>query len=569
MSGSQSGVQTSNTQGADVIEDNTITAGLEIPATGLDGGWGILVFATDAVAAQTVRGNTVSGVDTGILVSGQRSSTAPMVLNNSIDLADRAGSLGVGVTTRLFGWGSAATNAQLVGNTITRAETGIYVEAEAGFAATLLATRNTLIGNGAGIGTSADAAMTGTYVLEAHGNRIAGNTTGLRNATTATFDATNNWWGCNYGPAAAGDGCTTAPNGVAGAGTTTAAPWLVLGQSGPPAFPAPANDYPVETTLRLNSASSDVGAIGTVKDGTAVAFVASFGSIPSPVGTVAGIASTIYSAPASPGLGSLTATLDGQTLATSFLVAAPVSADVRTGLTGSTSVRVGETITATAVVSNHGPAVAAGTVLTFSVPSGVSLQSISGDCTELPCALGDLALAASRTATATFLVAATYSGPSPFVVTAEAHATNADPLPDNNSESVTVRFFPESSTTDYFTVTPCRVVDTRVPAMGGPALTTGVIRTFVVSGSCDVPTTARAVALNMTVTQTEGAGFVQLYPAGSPTPLVSAVNYAKNTTRANNAVIALGSLGDVTALAGPGTGTWTLHLILDVVGYFE
>ncbi len=121
----------------------------------------------------------------------------------------------------------------------------------------------------------------------------------------------------------------------------------------------------------------------------------------------------------------------------------------------------------------------------------------------------------------------------------------------------------------FHTVDPCRVVDTRNPAggRGGPALVTGAPRVFPIAGACGVPATAWAVSLNVTVTQPTAMGNVRLFPGGTPPPQASSLNYAKGATRANNAVAALGSAGDLTALATQASGS--VHLILDVNGYFE
>jgi len=118
-------------------------------------------------------------------------------------------------------------------------------------------------------------------------------------------------------------------------------------------------------------------------------------------------------------------------------------------------------------------------------------------------------------------------------------------------------------------LSPCRIVDTRNPAglLGGPALTAGAERTFVLIGQCGVPSTARSVAVNATVTQPTRAGYFALYPGGTSLPLVSALNYSTGQTRANNAVIPLGVLGDLAVLCGQPTGT--AHFILDVTGYFQ
>jgi hypothetical protein len=118
----------------------------------------------------------------------------------------------------------------------------------------------------------------------------------------------------------------------------------------------------------------------------------------------------------------------------------------------------------------------------------------------------------------------------------------------------------------FFTVTPCRVADTRDPVgpFGGPALTAGVERTFVLADRCGIPATAKAVSLNVTVTQPTAPGFVVLYPGGSTAPSVSAINFRSGQTRANNGVVRLGTGGTLAVQSSAPT-----HFILDLNGYFE
>jgi len=122
----------------------------------------------------------------------------------------------------------------------------------------------------------------------------------------------------------------------------------------------------------------------------------------------------------------------------------------------------------------------------------------------------------------------------------------------------------------YYTVTPCRLVDTRNAAgpWGGPALLAGADRTFAVVGQCGIPGTARAVSANVAATQsTTGPGFLTLYPAGVSLPLASTVNYGAGQTRANNAIVPLGAAGDLAVHCGQASGT--AHVIIDVNGYFQ
>jgi glucose/arabinose dehydrogenase len=122
---------------------------------------------------------------------------------------------------------------------------------------------------------------------------------------------------------------------------------------------------------------------------------------------------------------------------------------------------------------------------------------------------------------------------------------------------------------DFFTVTPCRVFDTRDPAgpWGGPSLVGGQDRTFAIAGRCGIPSTARAISINVTVTGPTAPGFLTLSPTGAPPPLVSTINFRAGQTRANNAIVTLGGAGDIVVRAGMPSGN--LHVILDVNGYFD
>jgi hypothetical protein len=120
---------------------------------------------------------------------------------------------------------------------------------------------------------------------------------------------------------------------------------------------------------------------------------------------------------------------------------------------------------------------------------------------------------------------------------------------------------------DFFTVAPCRLLDTREPSgptLGAP-LTCGTAQSFAVAGECRVPPSATAVSLNLTGTASSAQGNLRLFPAGELAPLVSTLNYTAGLTRANNAVVALGTGGQISILCSP---SGTIHVVLDVNGYF-
>jgi hypothetical protein len=121
-------------------------------------------------------------------------------------------------------------------------------------------------------------------------------------------------------------------------------------------------------------------------------------------------------------------------------------------------------------------------------------------------------------------------------------------------------------------VTPCRLVDTRqagFPAgYGTPALVGGSPRNFDLNSDplcTGIPAGVDAYSLNITVTNTQGPGFILIYPQGGAQPPVSTVNYVAGQTIANAAIVPAGSGGGVTVIAGV-SGT---DLIIDINGYFS
>jgi hypothetical protein len=122
---------------------------------------------------------------------------------------------------------------------------------------------------------------------------------------------------------------------------------------------------------------------------------------------------------------------------------------------------------------------------------------------------------------------------------------------------------------DFHTVEPCRLVDTRINAgrSGGPALVAGTVRLFRATGACSIPPTARALSLNITVTQPGAAGYLLIHPAGSAPPVAAAITYAAGQTRSNNAILPVGDAEQLAVFCGQAAAS--AHVILDVNGYFE
>jgi hypothetical protein len=134
----------------------------------------------------------------------------------------------------------------------------------------------------------------------------------------------------------------------------------------------------------------------------------------------------------------------------------------------------------------------------------------------------------------------------------------------------------DSGATSFYTLPPCRLLDTRLaPSQlppgpyGGPALPPVSERVLVIAGRCGIPSAAKAVALNVTAASPPAAGNVSLFPGDVAAPLVSTINFTAGLTRANNAVVRLASSGSGTLALRNNTAGQSVHVVVDVSGYFQ
>jgi hypothetical protein len=84
---------------------------------------------------------------------------------------------------------------------------------------------------------------------------------------------------------------------------------------------------------------------------------------------------------------------------------------------------------------------------------------------------------------------------------------------------------------------------------------------------CGVPSTAKAIAANLTVVNPTTEGYLTAFPAGSGLPNASTINFRAGIVRANNAILGLGTSGRVWVFCGMPSGS--TNFVLDVSGYFE
>jgi PKD repeat protein len=136
-----------------------------------------------------------------------------------------------------------------------------------------------------------------------------------------------------------------------------------------------------------------------------------------------------------------------------------------------------------------------------------------------------------------------------------------------NTADAVIQVLPQG---DFYTVMPCRLLDTRSQEDGAAPVPSGTDRQLDVIAvtRCGVSPLATSVAINVTVIGPSGPGHLTVYPADlSQPPVVSTLNYGTGQTRANNALAKLSPDGKLKlrpVIAGGGE----VHVLVDVVGFF-
>ncbi|MCC6435789.1 MAG: putative Ig domain-containing protein [Acidimicrobiales bacterium] len=140
----------------------------------------------------------------------------------------------------------------------------------------------------------------------------------------------------------------------------------------------------------------------------------------------------------------------------------------------------------------------------------------------------------------------------PVSDTAWFTVTNTGNIGDSSSAA------PLSDDFGFRGLNPSRLLDTRD---SGVKLAGGTVHELTVVGVGGVPADATAVALNITATEGEAAGFITVYPCGTERPWASNVNFAAGQTIANAATTRVGAGGKVCVYTES-----TAHIVVDVNG---
>lgn len=139
-----------------------------------------------------------------------------------------------------------------------------------------------------------------------------------------------------------------------------------------------------------------------------------------------------------------------------------------------------------------------------------------------------------------------------------------EPRPAGDCEPGAVELAPDGASA-YVALPPTRVFDTREPGVAAGYVGAGETRTVQFGGVAGIPASGvTAVAFNLTLDATAGAGYVTVSPTGAPRPFTSSINAAgAGQTVPNLVIVPLGAGGKLDFYVQRGT-----HLVADAVGYF-
>jgi hypothetical protein len=128
-------------------------------------------------------------------------------------------------------------------------------------------------------------------------------------------------------------------------------------------------------------------------------------------------------------------------------------------------------------------------------------------------------------------------------------------------------YFTDSTASGKFftSVSPQRIADTR-SALGCPATLPAVgTCTLSLTGIPGLPSTASAVILNVTVTNTTAGSFLTVYPSTASLPTASDLNWMGGQTIPNLVVATLGTTGAITFYNSAGS----VDVVVDLAGWFS
>ena len=210
-----------------------------------------------------------------------------------------------------------------------------------------------------------------------------------------------------------------------------------------------------------------------------------------------------------------------------------------------------------------------GTTLSASMVSACESGTLPSADMEVNEVTNTLYAACQQGTTVTVLDGATNNtssvtvGNNPFATVVDA-PSNRVFVPNVDDDTVSILAGPNAVPLQFVSVTPCRLVDTR----HSQAIQGGSSRDFIVPqlgdpDPCNIPASAAAYSLNVTVVPSRPLGYLTIWPTGEDQPYVSTLNSYDGRTKADAAIVPAGYQGAVSVFV-----TDTTDVILDINGYF-
>ncbi|HEY4927923.1 MAG TPA: fibronectin type III domain-containing protein, partial [Acidimicrobiales bacterium] len=342
-------------------------------------------------------------------------------------------------------------------------------------------------------------------------------------------------------------------------------------------------------TVSCTSASDCVaGGSGT---GAVGGLLLSYGQLAIPVPTVTSISPTT-----GPAVGGITVTVTGSGLTGATGVSfgtAPATSYQEVSDTEVTAVAPEGTSTVDITVTTPGGTSAIGasdlftyqaaiaptspTGLAASLGNGTATLSWSAPASDGGSALTSYVVSATDTTTSTTLPAVVVSGSPPSTSTTLTGLTPGDAYSFTVAATNAVGTGPASSVLSvllpapFHALPPARICDTRTTTVSGitdqcSGKTLGQGSTLIVqvTGTGGVPQGATAVVANITVTNPTNQSYLTAWPAGTPRPPTSNLNFSSGQTVPNLTTVPLSANGalDIYNAAG------TVDVIVDATGYY-
>ncbi len=143
--------------------------------------------------------------------------------------------------------------------------------------------------------------------------------------------------------------------------------------------------------------------------------------------------------------------------------------------------------------------------------------------------------------------------------------TNRYYVVNSNDNTVSVVAGGSANAVQFVAVTPCRLVDTRSDHGGSGPIPGRTAESFDPPqlGGCNIPASAIAYSLNVTLVPSAPVGYLTIWPTGVPQPTVSTMNSLDGRIKANAAIVPGGYQGAVSVYVSN-----TTNVLIDINGYF-